>query len=177
MDHLSFHPISTMSEWVDPENDYAKRLTAIIVLPNGVMNETVCATIIDDGCVLLLECAWPKAMMDPQIRFNPWISNKEMPKYTVTHPEVVALYKSLKLMKTEFLVPKNEAVKSKARLQLPFEVVKNRVESTIITFSSSKEGDTSSSILLVRMFGLEETVDLAGSSLNRPTILKIQQPS
>ena len=139
IDKLTFHPVAMMHEWVDPENDFAKRLTSTIVLPSGVAHDTVSVSIVDDGCIMAVECAWPNSMLDPQVMFNPWISDSNTPNYTSTHPEVVAMHKSLKMLRMEFGISRHEVIKSRARLQLPFEVEKERIESTIISNSTDKE--------------------------------------
>lgn len=127
-DRLKFQPPYFFSEWLDREEGMAKRLTVIVLLPSGISGADVDVEIIEQGCVLQMQFAWPKPFMKPESLCAAFIADQEDVGYNENHPEVIALEKELKDIRTANGLTRSRPITSKTHIRLAFEVETGRKE-------------------------------------------------
>lgn len=170
MHQLSFHPISMASVWTDRRQNMRQRVSMPILLPSGIGVGDVTVCVSDDGSAIIVEVTWPDALLDPEHLLSVFINSDTYPSYTVDHAEVLSLETTLKQFRTSIGAKRSDPIKSKCRIQLPFQAESSDIESVVIPCKSKKAENPESNVLLVRLFAVEDEYDDSNSS-KRPKLL------
>lgn len=155
MSRFSFHPLYNIGEWLDGEAGLSQRLTISFVVSSGVNSSEIGNTIVDYGTMLKIELTWPDQLCYPEKLFKPFIDDESKPTYHTQHPEINALERSLKELRSEVGKRRSELLSSTARIRLPFPVVPNQMEKFVIPFETSDTGRSRCMVLNVRLFAVE----------------------
>ena len=124
-ENLFIKPLSYIGIWEEP-NTKTKRVTVVITLPPGVRKQDFAISVSKGGKQLELTVTWPDPMVNVELLHRKWLPNSEkraQNQFTMFHPFVLSLEDALKKRRDRA----QDAVKSKARVLLPFEV-QTRIE-------------------------------------------------
>jgi len=152
MGQFTFHLLYMHARWIDREHGLAERLTVSVVLPSGVGRDGVEVDVDEDDIMLELECNWPSPLMNPSILFKAYFENRDLQRYTAELPEIGGFELKLKDLRLEMGRKRSENLVSKARIHLPFPVVKNKIEKILAPFKDDRPGPSACSVLICRFF-------------------------
>ena len=89
-------------------------------LPSGITKDHITVDIADNGTVFEVSIAWPKPIQNPEKLFAPYIKSRTYSADGTNHPEVMAMEKSLKDIRTELSKMRSDNLISTARIPLLF---------------------------------------------------------
>lgn len=150
------------------------RLTVSVLLLSGLGVDDIEITVCSDGEAFEIKATWPEALLVPETLLDPFIKGSDYPNDTIDHAELLALETSLKNFRTEINAKLSEPINSICRVQLPFPVESNEVESIVLPTKSSKPKTPHAYVLLVRFFALEEEYYDSNSS-KKPKLLSVKE--
>lgn len=158
-DRLKFEPPYFFSEWMDRDSGIAKRLTIVLLLPSGISGADVEADIVQDGLVYEMNFIWAQPFMKPERPCAAFIADPEDPKYKENHPEVIAMEKELKNIRTAFGLTQSKPIPSKTQISLPFEVEEGRKEKYACNHLDT-QNDRHCNVLHIRLYTKETEYDV-----------------
>lgn len=157
-DRLKFQPPYFFSEWLDRHAGMATRLTVIVLLPSGITGADVDVNISEEGSELELKFIWPVPFMRPERLCAAFIADPEAQSYNENHPEVIALEKELKSIRTANGLSRSKPIASKTSIPLPFEVQTGRTEKYAFNHFDRQAG-SNCHVMHIRLFAKETEYD------------------